>query len=160
MAISTMFGSSYASHSDLFSSNVRICCISSSVSSKSKMSIFSSMRSLCEDFGITTIPRCTLKRRMTCAGVLPYFLAMAMSIGVRNSWIRRCSASGPHASCCMPSFRIHPYNASYWKNGCVSTWFTAGFTSLKAVRSAIRSAEKLLMPMARKYPSLYKSSNA
>ena len=57
IAYCTIIGSSYSAHIDLFSSNDLSFSISESVNSKSKISIFCFIRSLCKLFGITTIPR-------------------------------------------------------------------------------------------------------
>ena len=57
IAYCTIMGSSYSARMDLFSSSVLSCSISSAVSSKSKMSRFCFMRSLCTLLGITTMPR-------------------------------------------------------------------------------------------------------
>ena len=57
MAYCTIMGSSYSAHIERFSSSVLSCSVSSAVSSKSKISRFSFIRSLCVLFGIATMPR-------------------------------------------------------------------------------------------------------
>ena len=53
--------------------------MSSALSSKSKTSKFSAIRSLRTDFGMATTPRWVSQRRITCATLFPYFPAMERS---------------------------------------------------------------------------------
>lgn len=153
IAYCTMFGSSYSAHIDLFSSSVLSPAISSSVSEKSKMPRFSAMRSLCVLFGMTTIPRCTSWRSATCAGDFPWASAILLTTGLDTTSFSLCWASGPQASCWTWYLSIQSWRAYCCQNMCVSTWFTAGTTLLNVAMSAMRSALKFEMPMARILPS-------
>ena len=59
-----------------------IAAISSSLSSKSKTSTFSRIRSGVTDFGITTLPSCRCQRRIVWAGVLPWWAAIVAIVVV------------------------------------------------------------------------------
>lgn len=121
IAYCTIIGSSYSAHMDLFSSSVLSCSISSLVSSKSKMSRFCFMRSLCTLLGITTMPRWTCWRRATCAGVFPWTSAIYFTMGLSRISFSRCCASGPHASCWILYFAIHSCKSYCCQKRCVST---------------------------------------
>ena len=96
------------------------------------------MRSRCTDLGMITAPRWMFHRRATCAAVLPYFSPIAVRTGcVKMPWLP--SAKGPHASGTTPYSRIVASAASCEKNGCSSTWFTAGVTSTVSQKSARRA---------------------
>ena len=62
-------------------SSASICFMSASLSTKSQMSMFCSMRSLCTDFGIMDTPRWAFHLSATWAAVLPYFAPISVSTG-------------------------------------------------------------------------------
>ena len=71
---------------------------------------------------------------------------------VESAQIIRDRSTGPGR--CTPLSRMNfTLSACCW-NGFISTWFTAGATSLNTLMSINRSGWKLLRPIARSLPAL------
>ena len=78
-----------------------ISAISDSESSKSNTSKFSSILSLWTDLGMTTTPRCSAQRSITCAAVLPCASPIPLSTGSPKS-PPLPSPKGAQDSSCTP----------------------------------------------------------
>ena len=84
---------------------------------------------------------------------------LAVRVGDRTSRVGSLnrlflpSANGPHDSICTPCSAMSCWSSARWWNGWVSTWLTAGVTSLWVMRSTSRSAWKFETPIARTRPS-------
>ena len=75
-------------------SSAESCASSPAVNAKSNRSKFSRMCSGFVLLGITAMPFCIRNRSSTCAGVLPYFLASASTLGSANISFRPPCPSG------------------------------------------------------------------
>ncbi len=96
------------------------------------------IRSLCVDFGMTTMPLWIRKRRAACAAVFPCFSPISANTGLEKKSFRP-SAKGPQDSCCTPYLVIYSWAVFCCWNTWVSTWLTAGLTSTNRQRSTRRS---------------------
>ena len=100
-----------------------IAAISSSLSSKSKTSMFSRIRSGVTDLGMTTLPSCRCQRRIAWAGVLPWRAAISTIVSSSSRW--PC-ASGLQASVAIPCSACQARSSACWRRGCSSIWLTVG----------------------------------
>lgn len=96
-----------------------MAAICPSVSSKSKMSMFSAMRSARTDLGIATTPRWVSQRSTTWATDLPCFSPIWLSSWLVNRPFLP-SANPPQDWICTPCPRMSTWSAVRWKNGWVS----------------------------------------
>ena len=131
--------------------------ISASVSSKSKMSMFSRIRSGVTDFGKTMLPSWMCQRRIAWAGVFP--CAAAIGAIVSSS---RCQAlaSGLQASVAMPCSACQRRSSACWSQGWSSTWLTVGRVEVSRSSRSRSSIRKLETPIVRAPPSSWIRSKA
>ena len=111
---------------------------------------FSEMRPASVDFGSGMARRCRHQRMHSWATVQPYEAAMSTS-----SWFSstRPAPSGDQASTTM-SLRLQKSRVASWlQPGCSSIWFTMGSISAALMRGSRWWGLKLLVPMARTWPS-------
>lgn len=156
---STCCGSSWSKKADSFMSKFVIFSISSDESSKSKISIFSAIRSGRTDLAKATIPLWINHRRTTCPIDFPYCLPISANIGLVNrSW--RPSANGAHASTWTPYFSCHSWSSIRWFYGFTSIWLIWGVTSFKPTNSIIFEDLKFEIPIARNLPDFWPATNA
>ena len=139
-------------------SSFAICSISSSVNAKSKISILSL---ICSAFllpGITTNPIWVCQRRITCAGVFPYFLPSPANT---NSFINAVSPcpSGYQLISLIPYLSKVTRSSFCVKYGCASTWINWGTISHFVSNSSIYFPSKFEIPMDFALPSLYAFSS-
>ena len=95
-------------------------------------------------------PSCTCQRSVTWAVLLPTRSAMVLIVGSSSTppW-----AIGDHASVAMPCSAPYARTSSLVKNGCTSTWLTAGMTSVSRARRRRWCGVKLETPIERARPS-------
>src|SRR4051794_13481472 len=96
------------------------------------------------------LPCWMCQRRTTCAAVFPIRSAISFTVASPSTW--PC-AIGAHASVAIPCSRSYASTSRFWKNGCSSTWFTAGTTSHVSASRSRCAAWKFETPIERARPS-------
>ena len=138
-------------------SSASIRSISSWESSKSKMSMFCSIRSGVIDFGKTTLPSWMCQRRTIWPGVRP--CASAISTITGSSRAAPC-ASGLQASVTMPRSACSRRRPGCVRYGCSSIWLTAGVTPVSSMIRRRWAGWKFETPIARASPAFCASISA